>query len=283
MQRAKPKAAKYLLALCLILVIAVEFIRKNMVISTPIIEQSQDVAFSEVPSALSHALLIPDAIKTKFKELMEYQRGFGRYEAAANRKGGATRYSYEEFLFDNNMQTYREVYPYLPKSPEKIVDIGCGFALYDSLIYHHYRLQGKEVNFYLVDQTRVEKPSRFGYEDNNYKFYSSLEWAVKIAILNGVSPNSIHPVEASPENVTRIGSETVDFVHSHVSWGFHYPISLYLEAVYHILKPGGILYVQIRRHKGAERVKLLKKRFRKCVERTGFDPKHRILPVICVK
>jgi len=42
-------------------------------------------------------------------------------------------------------------------------------------------------------------------------------------------------------------STSIDVVVSILAWGFHFPISTYLPAVYQALKPGGILIVDIRK------------------------------------
>jgi len=43
-----------------------------------------------------------------------------------------------------------------------------------------------------------------------------------------------------------MAENSVDIVYSHMSWGFHYPVNTYGEAVYRVLKPGGRLILTLR-------------------------------------
>jgi len=56
----------------------------------------------------------------------------------------------------------------------------------------------------------------------------------------------VHLIEATEENDIEIETR-VDLVLSLISWGFHYPVGVYLERVYDLLDEGGVLILDIRR------------------------------------
>ena len=60
-----------------------------------------------------------------------------------------------------------------------------------------------------------------------------------------------HLVDADKEEIKKL--KEIDLVISSISWGFHYPVSTYIEEVNSILKPGGLLiFIGFRDEKGLE-------------------------------
>jgi len=203
---------------------------------------------------------VPDHIRKPVEELIKYQRGYDRYDVAKN-QSQEEEYTFFRHLYDSNYESFSKLIPILPAHLKKVVDIGCGLAMYDIFVYRHYHEIGQEITMYYVDQTRVQEPSRYGFENDQYEFYNSLEWSREIAVYNGVPSSAIETVNATKDNIAKL--HDVDLVYSMVSWGFHYPIDLYLKVVFEALKPGGILYVELRKAKKAwmPQLELLQKQF----------------------
>jgi SAM-dependent methyltransferase len=136
---------------------------------------------------------------------------------------------------------------HLPERVESILDIGCGIAGIDVLLDQHY---DGVADFYLLDKTKTDENIYYGHSENA-AFYNSLAVTKEFLIANGISSNRIHAQEVADDN--RILFETqFDLVISGMSWGYHYPVSTYLDRVYDLLKPGGILMIDIRKEVGAD-------------------------------
>ena len=142
----------------------------------------------------------------------------------------------------------------LPSHVGKILDIGCGVAGIDVLLYHHY---GGKADIYLLDKSVLDK-NVFYYFEETGSFYNSLSLAKQLLVLNGVSQEKIYTQEATDENQVLFG-ENFDLVISLISWGFHYPVSTYLNVVYEKMRSGGILILDVRKDTDGE--ELLKKKF----------------------
>ena len=67
----------------------------------------------------------------------------------------------------------------------------------------------------------------------------------QIAVDNGVPESSTALLDANEANLAGL-SGSVDLVYSHMSWGFHYPVSTYADAAFTALKPGGIMLLSLR-------------------------------------
>ena len=168
-------------------------------------------------------------------------------------------------------------------SAPKIVDIGCGLGMYHAYLHQFY---GGRSEHFLVDRS-VYQIGVKGYEQHTKRggyhksiglmpFYTSDTCAREIAMANGFTERDWHWVNATADNVRAL--EPVDIVMSMLSWGFHYPIDVYIEAVHHILKPDGRLIVTLRVGQGQEAV----------LQRAGFscsnsDPTQKHYLIVCRK
>ncbi|MDP3958237.1 MAG: class I SAM-dependent methyltransferase [bacterium] len=171
--------------------------------------------------------------------------------------------SLEAFLFKNRTKhlfnediakEYDRIKDYLPAHALRVLDIGCGVAGIDILLSRHYK---DAPHVYLLDKSRIEEEVYYGLEQKG-AFYNSLEVAKKLLIENGVAENHIHVQEVGAEN--EIGYPgPFDLVISLISWGFHYPVSTYLDQAYELLVPGGTLIIDVR--KGSDGRRLLEKKF----------------------
>lgn len=166
--------------------------------------------------------------------------------------------------------------PFIPDSVRAVLDVGCGLAGIDQHIYEY--LSSNEPNLYLLDRSRVEERVWYSFEVNG-AFYNSLELAKLNLIRSGVPENQIHCVEAPDDGVLDVAVPSVDLVISTISWGFHYPISTYIDSVARIMSNGGVLLVDIR--KGTDGLKQLKRHFPESTDVVDEGEKHQV--VKCMK
>ena len=161
-------------------------------------------------------------------------------------------------LYKNDMRLeYLSIVKFLPKSCSTILDIGCGLAGIDIFLHRHY--QDNSPVFYLLDKTYTEKNVYYGFKSKG-AFYNSLKIAQKMLINNGLSLQNIQTLEANENNEINIDGK-IDLIISLISWGFHYPVSIYLNRVYNILNNGGSIILDMR--KGTDGIEILKNKFTK--------------------
>jgi hypothetical protein len=149
-----------------------------------------------------------------------------------------------KLLYAQEIQTeYQSLRDYLPSECNSILDIGCGVAGVDALLYQHYGTP--DIHIYLLDKTQINERPYHGFSVRP-TFYNSLDVAHELLVANGVPAEQVHLVEASNEFQIPISSP-MDLVLSTFSWGFHYPVSAYRDQVYDLLSEGGRLIMDIRR------------------------------------
>ena len=154
-------------------------------------------------------------------------------------------------LLNEDMQSeYEDIRPSLPDRARNILDIGCGVGAIDVLLYRHFRGRD-DVQIYLLDKSRVESRVSYGFHREEI-FYGSLDVTRSVLTENGIPTENIHLREATEDHRIDVPGE-LDLVLSLASWGFHYPVSVYLDRVYSLLRPGGRAIVDIRRGSGGER------------------------------
>ena len=160
------------------------------------------------------------------------------------------------FHFNQDMQReYITIRDQLPKKCSRILDIGCGIAGIDIFLQNHY---GKDnISFYLLDKSQLDTGVSYGFRQRG-EFYNSLPIAKDAMVINGVSEKNITLLEATDNNDIAI-QEPVDIALSFISWGFHYPVSTYLNNVYDLLSDEGILILDVR--KGTDGITRLKEKF----------------------
>ena len=74
-----------------------------------------------------------------------------------------------------------------------------------------------------------------------------LELSKQALCLAGISESNIYLIDADPAKIADL--RPVDLILSLHSWGFHYPISVYLDSVIKVLAPNGKIIIDIRRGK----------------------------------
>jgi len=158
------------------------------------------------------------------------------------------------YLIDMERE-YSSIKKFLPDNCSRILDVGCGVAGIDLFLNQHYL--NREIEFYLLDKTQIEENVYYMYEEKG-AFYNSLGIAREILVNNGIDINKVHLIEATENNSIEI-EKGVDLVISLISWGFHYPVSIYLEKVYDLLNGDGTLILDVR--KNTDGLNLLSQRF----------------------
>jgi len=156
-------------------------------------------------------------------------------------------------MFEKSLETdYHQLREFLPENAGNILDIGCGVAGIDAVLFNHYGRRS-DIAFYLFDRTEVNAAAfKYGMGDSD-RFYNSLQIARQLLSANGISLSSIHLIEAVP-GVRFDYAAQFELVISLISWGYHYPLETYLEDVFACLRPGGRLVVDLRKNTGGEQM-----------------------------
>lgn len=159
----------------------------------------------------------------------------------------------EHYISEVNSE-YDYIADFLPKKCCKVMDIGCGVGGIDVLINQRY---DNIVKLYLLDKTEINKQVFYKFNSTG-AFYNSLETAKKMLSINGLSGDRITLMEARKDNKILV-DDKMDLVISLLSWGHHYPVSVYLDEVDRILAPHGLLIMDVRA--GTSGLDELQKRF----------------------
>ncbi len=143
---------------------------------------------------------------------------------------------------------------YLPKKCTSVLDIGCGLGFTDLCIFEHYGSEAK-IQFYLFDKSEFADDLYFGFEDKP-AFYNDLKLAKKLLTDYGVSSKCVDTIEAEKENLSQL--KDIDLIISAIAWGFHFPVSTYLEEVVNLMHDESVLIMDIRKESdGLERLREL--------------------------
>jgi hypothetical protein len=146
---------------------------------------------------------------------------------------------------------YETIKKHLPQNAKTILDIGSGVAGIDVLISKHYK---NKISIFLIDKTQVDDKIYYKFNKKG-AFYNSLNVSKMILNINGVPLNKIYLQEATKKNEINFRKK-FDIVISLISWGFHYPVSTYLDKVYTNLNKNGTLILDIRKNThGMEEIK----------------------------
>ena len=157
---------------------------------------------------------------------------------------------------------------HLKKYPSQILDIGCGLGIYDLALHDFYskKFGSENIIFHLLDKTTTEaeeKNVHYGYREKG-AFYNNLDYTKEFLTLNKIKEKNINCITVDDNldltnNYLRNNLSNIDLVISIISWGFHYPIKVYLDTVYNILADDGLLCLHCR--KLSENLPLLESKF----------------------
>lgn len=131
----------------------------------------------------------------------------------------------------------------LPQSCRSLLDIGSGVAGINVYIQRHYG--PRRIDFYLLDRTQVTRNIFYLFQQHA-AFYNSLTVAKALLVANGLAADAVHPIEANDHYEIPLTS-TVDLVLSLLAWGFHFPVQTYVDQVYRLLRPGGMVILDVRK------------------------------------
>ena len=154
-------------------------------------------------------------------------------------------YDIESRYFSDMQKVAMNLKAHLPAHATRMLDLGCGMAALDLFLDHLISPD----QIYLLDKTKTEDAVWYMFQEDG-AFYNSLELAKEMLILNGVNPEKINLISAPDDGFIDLDSNSFDVVVSTLSWGFHYPIKLYIESVYRLLKITGVLFVDVRKDSG---------------------------------
>lgn len=146
--------------------------------------------------------------------------------------GGAYANCYTEDL----RQLFRTIRPYLGSKIKTVLDIGAGLGGINVYLSETF----PDAKFWLLDK-QGDTGSKIGWHESMEDFgsYNSFNETKKFLTANGVSPNRYILTEEFPK-------VDFDLIMSSLSWGFHYPVSSYIDNVMMHLKEDGILIMDIR-------------------------------------
>lgn len=133
---------------------------------------------------------------------------------------------------------------YLPETVNHVLDIGSGVGGINILTYQAFESRPE---IWLLDKSGMSDVWNKGYHENTstFSYYNSFEYAVALLSLNGVPSSKVHCCDFDIDGFPY--GKKFDLIYSFLSWGFHYPISVYLEDVSKSLSSRGILVVDIRK------------------------------------
>ena len=166
---------------------------------------------------------------------------------------------------------FEMIRPHLPTDASHILDIGCGIAGLDVVMFRHYR-HSPGLKITLLDRTDPHTIPRYGFL-RGMEFYNALEVSSAVLRRNGVPAGAFRALDAAAGGAFPQGP--LDLVVSLASWGFHYPLSTYLEPVHRALAPGGRLILDVRRDQGQEQELADKFADLECIDSTWNDKARR--------
>lgn len=159
--------------------------------------------------------------------------------------------------------------PHLLDSAKLILGIGPGVAGLEVFLFNHYAESSGAPNIVLIDKSRIDA-IEYGFRPEAAA-YNSLDLARQVLELNGCPRDKIELIEAEFASARLPSLEgRVDLITSLIAWGFHFPVSAYLDFAARALSPNGRLIIDVRRD--TDGVESLSRRFRD-VRVIHFDPK----------
>jgi len=143
--------------------------------------------------------------------------------------------------YEDVSNDFKLIKDYLPIDLKNILDIGCGLGGINVFLNWHY--QGGNPNFFLLDKDELS-------EDIYYLFnqvasaYNSFVITKRFLTDNGLLDDQINLIDINTDTFPI--EQKFDLIVSLISWGFHYPIDVYLNEVQATLKDSGRLVVDVR-------------------------------------
>jgi SAM-dependent methyltransferase len=151
---------------------------------------------------------------------------------------------------------YATIRDVLPQHVERVLDIGAGMGGIDCYIA---RSSARTAEIWLLDKSGESEEWNSGYHSDagSFSHYNSFAQAGDMLAASGIARGRIHFVDIDRDGFP--ADRKFDVICSFLSWGFHYPVEVYADAVTQVLAPGGVLILDIRR--GTADVAALSARF----------------------
>ena len=111
----------------------------------------------------------------------------------------------------------------LPNNVKNILDIGCGIGAINIFLNNFYN---GSANFHLIDKNYVSKKVIYGYRESNAEGYNDLLLTKEFLKKNSINENSISTYDIDKDRLKEI---KYDLVISLISWGYHYPLEVYIN------------------------------------------------------
>ena len=131
----------------------------------------------------------------------------------------------------------------LPKRPLRVLDIGAGIG-FGTLALHRHLGDGE---FHILDKTETTPKLYYGFEEVP-SAYNNLEVTRRVLSDAGIGNLYIH--DASKPGSFPAG--LFDLIMGHISWGFHFPVSIYFDQVVAATNPGAMAFMDLRNDTGGE-------------------------------
>ena len=139
------------------------------------------------------------------------------------------------------MVDFNSIIPYIPKTIERLIDVGAGMGGVDVLLFKYYN---GVPDLVLLDADRVDEGITYGFSARP-SAYSKKSEVKEFLISNGVPRDKFTCIKQFPAP-----SHQYDLILSLISCGFHYPLSVYMSNIKAGLKPEGVLIIDIRKDTG---------------------------------
>lgn len=175
-------------------------------------------------------------VNEKTSELITLQRtGYGSKPADMESVAAA--------YFNDMSAAYADISKHIPASCESVLDIGCGIGGIDVLIGKDH----PECGFSMLDRDGMESTVYYGFKAEGAK-YNYLSSTKEFMVDNGIDADKIYTYNVDAGEFPF--DKKFNVIISLISWGFHYPVSTYVNRVADMMDKKSILIIDIRHGSG---------------------------------
>ncbi|MDD5502454.1 MAG: class I SAM-dependent methyltransferase [Candidatus Thermoplasmatota archaeon] len=129
---------------------------------------------------------------------------------------------------------------FLPERCANLLEIGCGIGGVSLGFYIYYQ---KQTNLYMLDKNKIDENLHYGFDDF-YMGYNNMAVTKEFLTTNGVNERHITLIDIEKD---KFPSTNFDIVASSLSWGYHYPLDMYISEVLKNLNKNGLLIIHLRK------------------------------------
>lgn len=159
-------------------------------------------------------------------------------------------YDVSSLYYQDVLNNFNDFSYIIPKNCKNVIDIGCGIGGINVIINKNF----PGCNFHLVDRNGKDDNVYYGYKEEASK-YNNLSLTRTFLIENGIKDEHIFTYDIE-KNEWIDETNKFDLIMSILSWGFHYPISTYINKIIKLMNENSILVLDIRiKTKGIEELK----------------------------